>query len=465
MEQGDIMSTEEIRDDEFIPGQPDIPVKSKAFEDPSGQYPKGEYSNSVTTNKAATGTEVNTLYYGGGDQGIDLELDKLSGSLYPRNQVRKTERGHVTEFDDTPNNERILIKHRTGAGVEVRPDGTVIVSSINNRIEVVGGSHKVIVEGDAEIAYKGNMSLNVSGDLDLNIGGNYNIKVAGDKVETIDGSHKQRIYRNRDVMTLKNEVVNTVGSRTEFVFGDQTLITKGYLHEYIQKEVHRFGGEKIYTTAEDEYIISSPNINITASNLSVLGDSGTIGGENIVNYFYTSYGVSSTYTAGVTAPTFHGDLNGTAERSNSTSSQNYGEAATAGAAYDYTEIATDTTATALPTPTLITDLLANPENKQVKDMEIDAADSIQQGWDKTFDYGGVFYRPMSTEEIRSRLRDPNNAKNNRFVGAQIVENKLSPSFSIIAPPAIGRSATINSVQRGKTKIGNNSKGSSKLFKR
>lgn len=456
---------EQIIDDELVPGVSINSKKTTEWQDPSGEYPLGPYSQIQSTNKAATGGKINTLFYGGGDEGVSLNLKKAKGSQYPLNQVRETRSGHVTEYDDTPGSERILIKHRTGSGVECRADGTVIVSSKANKIEVSGGDQTVIIEGDGQISYKGNMTLNVSGNLDFNVGGNYNLKVAGDKVETIDGSFKQRIYRNKDVMTLKNEITNTIGNRTDFVFGDQTMITKGFLHEYIQKEVHRFGGEKIYTTAEDEYIISSPNINITASNLSVLGDSGTIGGENIVNYYYTSYGVSSTNTAGVTAPTFHGDLQGTAlEAVNANKAATAALGAAAPGGYSASNTATDTTATVKPTDTLITDLLSNPENKQVKDMEIDEFDSVQNGWDKTFDYGGVAFRPLTTGEVRSKIRDPNNYANQKFIGAQVAEGKLSPSYAIIAPPSVKRTYAKGKSIRGSVPIGNSSVGSSKRVK-
>lgn len=471
---------EQIIDDELVPGVSINSKKTTEWQDPSGEYPLGPYSQIQSTNKAATGGKINTLFYGGGDEGVSLNLKKAKGSQYPLNQVRETRSGHVTEYDDTPGSERILIKHRTGSGVECRADGTVIVSSKANKIEVSGGDQTVIIEGDGQISYKGNMTLNVSGNLDFNVGGNYNLKVAGDKVETIDGSFKQRIYRNKDVMTLKNEITNTIGNRTDFVFGDQTMITKGFLHEYIQKEVHRFGGEKIYTTAEDEYIISSPNINITASNLSVLGDSGTIGGENIVMYnynMYTGHSITSgdtisTNTAIVTERTtskeFVGSLTGNADTATEAGKAGtagvLGASGSAGTKVTGSPTAVDPKATALPTPTLITDLLANPENKQVKDMEIDEFDSVQNGWDKTFDYGGVAFRPLTTGEVRSKIRDPNNYANQKFIGAQVAEGKLSPSYAIIAPPSVKRTYAKGKSIRGSVPIGNSSVGSSKRVK-
>ena len=70
-----------------------------------------------------------TFYTGGGDIGVSLNIEDQRPSEFPFNQVDETTSGHVVEYDDTPDGERILIKHRTGAGVEMRADGSVLVSS------------------------------------------------------------------------------------------------------------------------------------------------------------------------------------------------------------------------------------------------------------------------------------------------------------------------------------------------
>ena len=46
----------------------------------------------------------------------------------------------------------------------MRADGSVIVSSTNNRIEVTGGDQTTIVEGAGNLVYKGNLNLVVTGD-------------------------------------------------------------------------------------------------------------------------------------------------------------------------------------------------------------------------------------------------------------------------------------------------------------
>ena len=135
-----------------------------------------------------------------GDIPLDLGIKEQRPSEFPFNQVQETPSGHVIEMDDTPYGERILIKHRKGAGVEVRADGTVIVASKQNKIEVTGGDQNTIVEGNGNLIYKGNLNLVVTGDFNVDVGGDYNVNVAGDHKESIEDNYR-RTVGNRIVIT------------------------------------------------------------------------------------------------------------------------------------------------------------------------------------------------------------------------------------------------------------------------
>ena len=85
----------------------------------------------------------------GGDIGLSLDIAEQRPSEYPFNQIQETQSGHVVEYDDTPGGERILIKHRKGE--EMRADGSVIVSAVNNKIEATGGDQTAIIEGHGNL--------------------------------------------------------------------------------------------------------------------------------------------------------------------------------------------------------------------------------------------------------------------------------------------------------------------------
>jgi hypothetical protein len=446
-----------------------IGIEKDGFKDPSRVFPRKQYINVASTNLAARGIIRNELYLGGGDQGISLDLNDTLSSQYPYNQVRETISGHVTEIDDTPGNERMLFKHRTGAGIELRADGTVIVSSVNNTIRISGGDEKVIVEGDGEISYNGNLTLNVSGDFDLRVGGDFNVQVSGDEDKDVRGSKRTKVHRNQESTIKKNNSAYILGTDTETVYGNKNSFIRSNLKQYIEGNTDQYTGGILTMTAEDEVVLSSPNINIGASSLTVIGDSGTFGGDEIVYYGKTAHidrvNTTSTHSTAMYATTFHGSLNGKASfaaAADQAGSAPLGPGSGGGSqTIDNTEATNKTT---VEVDSLIIDDYLNLSNKGVRRVSLDNSDILRNQIDKTVDYGGVSAKRLTTPEVRSKLRDPLTLANKKFVGAQIAEGKLSPAYVNSVPPSIGRTVpNEGGIKRGFTPIGNSSRGRSKRF--
>ena len=78
---------------------------------------------------------------------------------YPHNKVTTTTSGHVIEIDDTPDNERIHIFHKSGTFVEMHPNGDVVTHTANG-FKSVSGNEKIHVTGNLEIIADGNITLN-----------------------------------------------------------------------------------------------------------------------------------------------------------------------------------------------------------------------------------------------------------------------------------------------------------------
>jgi hypothetical protein len=450
-----------------------------AFDDYTGVYPHKEYLNVASTNLAARGLKRNNLYLGGGDYNLSFDLDKQLNSQYPLNQVRETVSGHVTEIDDTPGAERMLFKHRTGSGVELRADGTVIISATNNTIRITAGDEKVIIEGDGHISYNGNLTMDVTGDFDLKVGGDYNVRVGGDKREEVIGSSKQRVYRDKETTVHQNKSEYILGVMTKTMLSDHNTIVKGNVRNYTEGSAEIFSGGVLTMTASSEVVMSSPNINIGASSLTVIGDSGTIGGENIIGYDYNHYtghsitavDTISTNTAivteKVTTKEFVGSLTGNADTATEAGKAGtagaLGAGGSAGSKVTATPTSADATATVLPTPIIMTDYLTK-SNKGVRQVNIDPSDVMKNQFDKTLDYGGVSNRKLTTAEIRSKMRDTNTTSNEAFIGSQIAEGKLSPTYINNIPPAIGRTVSADAKpRRGSDRIGG-SEGQQARFK-
>jgi hypothetical protein len=432
-------------------------VNPNGFDDPTGQYPKREYVNKSTINQTAVGQRINKVYTGGGDHNLSLDLPPLSSSQYTLNQVKETVSGHIIEYDDTPGNERIMLRHRTGAGVEMRADGTVIISSTRNTVRVTGGDEKVIVEGDGQISYNGNLTLNVTGDFDLVVGGNFNVKTSGDRIEDTTGSYLQKVHKNHKTVVTKNKS-NFIGETfTETVLGNTNTITKGKFSNLVEGNVEFFSGNDVFFTAERNFIQSASNMNLAAKSMTVIGDSGTIGGHNIINYFYNAYGVSALFKAGVQAPCFIGDLTGKADEANQADfSTTAGQAplGAAGSPGTNTHVNRDTRATVEPIQEILDDYLhATPLG--IRDINIDVGGIMKKVINRSEDYNGISDRDLNIYEIRSKMRDPNTINNTKFIGTVIAEGKLSSSYVNPVPPSIGRIVGPEPIpRRGKQTLGN-----------
>ena len=420
---------------------------SKGFEDASGEFPHSQYVGRQSTNAAALGYEENLLYYGGGDKNVDLDLYQMPPSEYPKNKVRKTSSGHVTEYDDTEGRERILIKHKSGAGVEIRPDGTVVISCgpDGNMIQIVGNDHKMIVERDGQLSYNGNLSMDINGSFDLNVGKDLNINVGGNVTENLGSSVSTTIEKNKTTKIKGNSSQYTIGNQFNYVDEDFSEHIKGDANTNVGGSVEHFFGGTYTLTAEEDMIISADNTNIAANDITVIGASGTIGGAGIV-----MYGKGATFAEGITAPTFHGALEGNAKTATQA-----GKAGTAGglgaggSAGSEVNVATPNTVN--PTSAIITDYLTK-SNFGIRQVTIDPGNVIKNSIVLTNDLG-ITKKRLTANEIRSKLRDPVAQQNNKFIGGVVAEGSVNSNITLTTPSETGRIIGKDNPSSGVTQIG------------
>lgn len=437
------------------------PIEKDGFIDPSQSYPTRRYSGIQSTNLEARGIEENLVPFGGGDVDVDLEIREFGGSMYPYNQVRKTASGHVTEFDDTPGRNRILIMHNCGTGIEMMPDGTVIINTSKNMIRIAAGDEKVIIEGDGEVVYHGNLKMRVDGNFDLNVGGDLNIDVGGDHSEDIKGGYRQDINKNFQSIINKNVSQQIIGNETRFIHGSHTTNIKGATSFSMADSAEFLSQGILRHTSRTEAVLSSPSINIGASSLLVAGDSGTIGGENIIMYNYNMYtGHSITandtitthtaYTTRAEATEFVGSLTGNADTATQA-----GRAGTAGALGGGGSAGTKNSASATsvdPKATVnvnnaLIQTYLNKSEFAARDISLDPGNVLYNQINRLSDYGNVSERTLSTTEIRSKLRDKANLTNQQFVSSTVAEGGLSATFSNAIPKNIGRKSSLDATVR------------------
>lgn len=456
-------------------------IAREGFADPSGEYPKREYFYDTSISKSATGEKVNRLAVGGGDLGVDLDVPDQEPSIFPFNQVQETPSGHSFEMDDTPGGERVLIKHRTGAGIELRADGSVLISTRKQRVEVVGGDSKVIVEGEGDLVYKGNVDLRVDGDFNVSVGGDYNIDVAGDKKEEIKGRHTKTVNRDQNYTIRGTRGTQVVGQSIDTVLADRYLVTKGNLNLYTEATTELLSGQDLITTAVNEWVAAASTANITGRTVSMIGHKGTFGGPQHDYYGKTYGGLPGGAT---NLSTFYGTFVGRATEAihadyaikSSFSDFAKGAKAALKAKKETPCVVNVPTpkmgimpyapmppTAPLPNPAII-ELQLSTSKYGIRAISVDS--ELENKIKRSDDYKELFSHDPSIHEIRSKLRDTANLNNGEFTSFLVSEGKLNSQFKSNMPTNIGRSASKKGTLRfGNELLGNNAMDTrSKRFK-
>jgi len=446
--------------------------KENGFSDPSGIFPKVEYEETSSVNEIARGFKRVNVELGGSVKDIDFDLNEEAVSTYPNSQVKETASGHIVEYDDTPGSERVMIRHNSGSGVEMRADGSVIYSSTKNTIRVTAQDEKVVVDGDGELQYNGNLKLKVAGDFDVEVGGDFNVNVKGDMEQNIRRGLITDVAGTVETQIVGSKSETIGGGYTTLIHGDKNDIIKGSFAENIQVDHNYAAGGTLMMTAEKEVTLSTKSANITASSLAVIGDSGTIGGLNMVYYGHTAHipriNSTSVHATAMYATTFHGDLTGKADSANHADfATTAGEAPLGNAGSPGTNVNDTTTAadsnTVPPTTAIINDALEN-SGVAIKRVHIDDFDQLFNRLDRTAHYGGVSSVDLNTKEARSKLRDPNNASNATFISALIADGTISPFATRLSPLSTGRIVGKETVARRGIDTLGRSQNSTKLYK-
>ena len=158
------------------------------------------------------------------------------GSEYPFNHVYESESGHIREYDDTKDKERIHERHRTGTSYEIYADGTQSDKIVKhyfrsvaiNEQNYVGGYKDVTVDGhyrvfinkkgeddnhyDIQVGKGANINIQCLGgqinlstfndaSINVNASGDYNLKVGKDYTLTVAGDMKEDVSGKRDSLT------------------------------------------------------------------------------------------------------------------------------------------------------------------------------------------------------------------------------------------------------------------------
>jgi predicted chitinase len=192
------------------------------FSDPDMKYPLRTHINEPDTNRLARSKTQGTAVQKKDDsraRGLKLadggtfdQPEVPYNASYPYNHVFESESGHLQEFDDTPENERIHLYHKKGTFWEVDSNGTQVNRIVGDGYQIIDrngyiyikgastitieGATNVFINADANITVAGNTemnllndaAINVAGDLDINVGGAFQVKCDTFTLETTGDS-------------------------------------------------------------------------------------------------------------------------------------------------------------------------------------------------------------------------------------------------------------------------------------
>lgn len=404
--------------------------------DPSGLFPDPAYYGSTNVAYEATGASRNELNMGGSVPGVDIDQDPPISSQYPYNQINQTASGHSIELDDTPGAERVLVRHNSGSGIEIRPDGSVVISSVG-MTQRAQGAMNIVVDGPANLMYNSGVTQEIRGDYNLAVTGDFNVNVGGNRSSTITGSDRRRI--NGAVGDLINgglSVTSTKQATMTYLEG-LSVNAKGEMSQNVDGTANFVSSGSMAITSQTDLLIATESGIISSTSLNISAASGNWGGESVV-----IGAQGALFSEGVTAPTFHGDLDGTADVAATSEHQSYEDGTGAG----YTPSrGTRGSITNTPTPSDITvpssesqSTNLNSTGQGIRRVLIDVGNFIRNFINRTESYGGVSSIPVSAPVARSRLRDPANRANTTFTGQLLGEQVLCTSYTVPAPEGIGR---------------------------
>ena len=285
-------------------------IPSDGTVDPTGEYPRRDNWFGSSVSSAARGVKINSLWMGGSTWGVSFNVPMSSASIYPFNQANETPSGHSFEIDDTPGGERILIKHNTGAGIELMTDGSVVVSSKFNRIEVVGADHNVVVQGQGNIVYDGDLNLTVNGDYNVKVNGTHNVEVGSNHHHRVNGSYSTETGDVHSTTVSGNKDVRVYGDTLDFHVGERKIVTKKDIRVITKNDFIVNSKRHLRFTAE-KYITATAGrvMTLSSDSMNIMGKSGKVGSTG---FTYVGSTYSGPKVEGKSSATFEGYLLGRA---------------------------------------------------------------------------------------------------------------------------------------------------------
>ena len=161
---------------------------------------------------------------------------------YPYGHVYESESGHILEFDDTPDKERILLYHHSGTETEITDKGTTNTIVKDDLNQIIEKNNKVYIKGNKDISIKGRHKIIINADgaannnYDIQVGPNANVNIQVDK-----GDINMAALNGNVNMFANNDLNMRVGGTYTLVAGKIIETSQSTTTRTAQGEYHTFG--------------------------------------------------------------------------------------------------------------------------------------------------------------------------------------------------------------------------------
>ena len=199
--------------------------------------------------------QIDGIYEGVAQIPTDLDItgwdepETSYAAAYPYNHVYESEAGHIKEFDDTHNQERIHERHSTGSGYEINEMGSKVTRVKKDNYELISNDNYLHIQGISRHTIDKGLRVRVNSvgeagnnyNVEVGQGSNVNIEVNGGNINlTTLGSGEDagdiniNATRNLNMQVGGDMNVNVIGkaieniakTKDEFVVGNNTKTGK-----------------------------------------------------------------------------------------------------------------------------------------------------------------------------------------------------------------------------------------------
>lgn len=248
------------------------------FSDPTGTYPR--YVKEQDTNRLMRNQNIGKTVVPVKEANAIKSVRVAGGStwdqpstpyntIYPYNQVMETESGHILEFDDTPNNERIHLYHKTGTFTEIDCNGTKVEKIIGDSYQIIDRNGFISITGDCNVTIDGNANIVVKNNVNLEVNGNLNAAITGNANWNVEGSWNVSAYAGVSYTTH--------GGFSATAFSDMSLRSGGVISAVADSNISATaGGDVNVNSSGNTTINSGGNIDVKAVGNGKFGVGGSL---------------------------------------------------------------------------------------------------------------------------------------------------------------------------------------------